>query len=413
MIRIIKVFFLIIIPVFVISYFLFGNNSGSFLRQSRDVQISENLSRQEIAEFLAKNLSWREEDTDSFSSIWSQMQWIAFGNHVASVAQEEFGWSERQKEILLTSTAKFSYLLDDPLSSLYVAGEYSLPTNRKEIALVAGELVSRVEDVYGEELVDFVSENLTMRDLELINEFVERERELLPDLVPLPAQDIVISEEDGNVLLRFSTVYYNQGRGPLELVADQSTAEIRQDIERDVFQRIYHEDGGFRERIAGNFLWHQEHLHYHFEDFAIYDLEVVEVFGEKPDLSGHKMKSTFCIRDVSKVSIDVQNKLEDAKYLICGKELQGISVGWADTYFYNYPDQLLNITDLPSGIYSLTFTINPENRFDEVSTDNNVSKVVLDIDMNAKTVSVVSEEPSRYPEVEHIYPKQDCKNCTL
>src|SRR5690606_35651816 len=101
---------------------------------------------------------------------------------------------------------------------------------------------------------------------------VRGERELLPDLVPLPPRDLVLTETKNGVLLSFSTIYYNQGDGPLELRADPATTDIPGDVERNVFQRIYREDGTYRDRQAGTFLWHAPHLHYHFADFVVYDL---------------------------------------------------------------------------------------------------------------------------------------------
>jgi hypothetical protein len=236
---------------------------------------------------------------------------------------------------------------------------------------------------------------------------MSNETELLPDLIPLPPADLVVEKSDDgeNVYLRFSTIYYNQGRGALELRADPAKADIRADIENDVLQRIYSIDGGFRERVAGTFMWHQEHLHYHYSDFVIYDLEPVEVEGVVPDLSGSKQKSTFCIRDVSRIDVELEYRT-DAKYLICGKKLQGISVGWGDTYFYNYPDQILNITDLPTGIYKLSFDVNPADKFEETTKGNNLSSATFRLDMENLTVEIIEEFPASYPTLEHVYPEQ-------
>jgi hypothetical protein len=254
---------------------------------------------------------------------------------------------------------------------------------------------------------EFNENKLESGAVKIVEELVNRELELLPDLIPLPAKDLVVEKVGSDVLLRFSTIYFNQGRGPLELIGDPRLKGLRQDMTRDVLQRIYREDGSYRERVAGTFLWHQEHLHYHFDDFVTYDLEAVDV-KNPPDLSGVRTKSTFCIRDVSKVdpNYSIENRRKEAKYLICGKEMQGISVGWGDTYFYNYVDQNLNITDLPSGKYRLTFVANPEGVFDEVTRDNNKSSVLMEIDMQKLTVKVLSEEPANLPPVEHIYEEQ-------
>lgn len=138
----------------------------------------------------------------------------------------------------------------------------------------------------------------------------------------------------------------------------------------------------------------------------LYDLEAVKVKGETPDLSGVREKSTFCLRDVSVTNLDLPERPADAAYKICGKELQGISVGWGDTYFFTYPDQLLNITDLPSGTYKLSFIVNPTNRFEELSLDNNTSSVLFEIDMERRTLKVLQEEPKNYPTLEHVYKEQ-------
>src|SRR3989344_8450394 len=158
--------------------------------------------------------------------------------------------------------------------------------------------------------------------------------DLLPDLVPLPPQDVKIQvRDDGAVMLLFSTTYYNQGRGPVELRADPRTKGVRADIERDILQRIYRKDESYREKTVGHFMWHQEHQHYHFADFVTYDLEAVDA-PNHPDLSGVRSKSTFCLRDVSRVEMELPYRAEEAAYWVCYKEIQGVSVGWGDTYFY-------------------------------------------------------------------------------
>ena len=378
------------------------------------VTLSQGLSRQDIASRLEVPLTWDNNEKKSFPIIWAQMQWLAFGSIVAEVVTDRFGWSEREKEIFQTSTVMYVNPTLDPLFPIYVSGDYVLTADHDTVPKVAGLFISKVQDTYNSTstLKQFISENISDEVLENIKLYVEREQELLPDLAPLPPQDLVIEESNGNVYLRFSTIYYNQGRGVLELQADTKTKGIRADVERDVFQVIYHEDGSTREKLAGNFLWHQEHLHYHFADFAIYDLEAVEVDGPVPDLSGVMMKSTFCIRDVSRIDLELENRT-DAKYQICGKEKQGISVGWGDTYFYTYPDQALNVTDLPSGKYKLSFIINPSDRLEQLTKQNNTSSVVIDLNMDEKTFKVISESPAQYPEIEHVYPEQDCEVCTL
>lgn len=226
---------------------------------------------------------------------------------------------------------------------------------------------------------------------------------LLPDLAPLPPKDLLIQKEGEKIFLRFSATYFNQGEGPLEMRADEETRGDRGDIERKVFQRIYDKEGGYKDRESGEFLWHQSHLHYHFTGFAEYELELIEESGENILVEA---KATFCVKDETRVIKDLPNRSAEAKYVICGKEMQGVSVGWGDTYFYDYPDQALEITDLPSGRYRLVFAVNQEDRFEESDKSNNRSYVEIFINMESLSVSVIREEPDNMPEVEHIFRKE-------
>ncbi|MDO8482798.1 MAG: lysyl oxidase family protein [bacterium] len=236
-----------------------------------------------------------------------------------------------------------------------------------------------------------------------------RDDELLPDLVPLPARDLTVKKEKGEegkpekTLLLFSTTYYNQGTGPVELRADPNTKGIRKDIEREVFQRVYLKDGKkYEDLTVGIFMWHQEHLHYHFADFVEYDLEAVDA-PYREELEGSRIKSTFCLRDVSKVDLELANRDKEPRYKICGKEIQGVSVGWGDTYYYDYPAQSLNISDLASGTYRFTQTVNPERKLKESNYGNNVSSVLFRLDAEKGKVEVLEETPASNPAVEHIH----------
>ncbi len=226
---------------------------------------------------------------------------------------------------------------------------------------------------------------------------------LMPDLIPLPPADVKIDKRaDANYLL-FSTTYYNPGRGNFELRADPATKGVRADIERDVVQRVYNKDGSYTDSLVGNFLWHQEHLHYHYADFITYDLSVVDAPTHE-DLEGYLTKSTFCLRDVSKViGMEIENARDEADYKICGKELQGVSVGWGDTYYYDYPGQALNISSLSSGTYKLEFEVNPNRRLQELDFDNNIAWAIFKLDVEAGSVEVLERFPAQTPEIEHVH----------
>jgi hypothetical protein len=294
-------------------------------------------------------------------------------------------------------------------------------------------------------------------------EYALSDRDLLPDLVPLPASELRLGKSGKKTFLYFSTSYYNQGRGALELRGNKEENKIRDmevgvvaskdtgDRDRSVVQRIYRTDGTYRDSPAGIFLWHDTHLHYHFGDFIVYDIKAVKSVEESAQESWEErtgasvaheerdvhysephepdehsaphftQKTTFCLRDVSKVTLhglpargEVGAPADDALYRICYKELQGISVGWADTYFSTYPDQNIDVTDFPDGTYRLRFVVDPDARFDELTRANNESSVLLYINKDTLTVDILGQSPTDTPAIEHVYPVQEgCSNCTL
>ncbi len=378
------------------------------------VTLPEGLNRVTIGETIGKELKWKESDVAAFASTHAQMQWAEYNKIFLDILTTELKWSQEEQEIFLTNSTKYFTAKGlDFYSSIYFPDRYTF-TPTMSMAEIAGLLISRTKEVQGIDAKAFVRSRLSDKDIEIIRKFVQNEYELLPDLTLLPPSDLKISKVDGKVLMVFTTVYYNMGKGPLELIADPKTAGVKRDIERDVLQRIYRPDGSYRDRLAGTFLWHQAHLHYHFADFVVYDLEPVSVTGTVPDLSGVLTKNTFCIRDISRIDLELPYAAEKAGYGICGKEKQGISVGWGDAYFYNYPDQSLDISDLPSGIYRLTFYSNPEDRFDEISKDNNNSSALIDIDIKNLKIKVLESFPANNPKFEHVYPVQEnCSACRL
>ncbi|HYF13375.1 MAG TPA: lysyl oxidase family protein [Candidatus Paceibacterota bacterium] len=238
-----------------------------------------------------------------------------------------------------------------------------------------------------------------------VQEFVDTTdpNDLVPDLVPLPARDLKVQKDDeGKILLYFSTTYYNQGRGPIELRVDDPETDVHRDVNRTVTQRIHQKDGGYRDDPVGTFEWHQEHLHYHFKAFVEFDLQAVDAPNHE-DLAGSRIKSTFCLRDVSRVDLDLPNREEEAQFDSCSKKLQGVSVGWGDTYYWDYPAQNIDVSSLNSGVYRFVTRANPEVRLEEINYENNISSVVFKLDMENLTVEVLEETPRITPEVEHLH----------
>ena len=93
--------------------------------------------------------------------------------------------------------------------------------------------------------------------------------------------------------------------------------------------------------MAGFFVWHQTHNHFHFEDYADYILQSVTAPGASVRTA---TKTTFCIMDTTEIDPQLDGA---AFYTTCGKSVQGMSVGWGDTYGWYLDGQAIDVTGLP------------------------------------------------------------------
>jgi hypothetical protein len=206
-----------------------------------------------------------------------------------------------------------------------------------------------------------------------------------PNLQPLPARDVQIQlSASGQRLLRFSTTSQNVGTGVLELVAGQVTGN---DKTQPVSQRVFMEDGTFQVFSAGLMTYHPEHQHFHFDGYANYFLDPVGDTAGKPGAqrrTGTKM--TFCVMDTDLVDRKLPGAPPRAVYRTCGSQIQGMSVGWADTYGYQLAGQEIDTTNLPDGRYRLTIEIDPYHKLLESNDGDNIS--TLEIELVGNTVSV-------------------------
>lgn len=211
---------------------------------------------------------------------------------------------------------------------------------------------------------------------------------LWPNLKPRPAFNLFLATPStGGKEIRFSVTSYNWGLGPLELIAGETGSQGQ-----NVYQRVYNSDGTHTDYFAGTFVWHPAHNHFHFGDYALYSLAPINAPGGSPK-SGSK--TTFCIMDTTKVNGSLPGAPQQAVYAVCGDKVQGMSVGWGDTYGYHLEGQSINITGNPSGDYCLTIQIDPKGKLCEAdeptdcgsSSDNTASSLVrIDVEHNTVTV---------------------------
>lgn len=236
-------------------------------------------------------------------------------------------------------------------------------------------------------------------------------RELLPDLVSLPARNVKVAtsaylfdldvpslpngcypeeviEQGARRCLRFDQSIANVGDGPFELrYRLDGIAQSQQ-----LTQRLYGSDGSYRDRFADTYEFHPAHAHFHYTNFGQAHLWASNAagqrLGDEPARSGRK--NGFCM-------IDVENtwfaRFGDAARTYAPPDcltpsdldpnttqiamVNGISVGWADVYNWYLADQYIDIDGLTAGHYLLETVADPAGTVLELDDANNEASVLI------------------------------------
>jgi hypothetical protein len=187
-----------------------------------------------------------------------------------------------------------------------------------------------------------------------------------PDLQTLPPYDITIQNDPTthHKLLRFSNAIANLGEGPMELIPQNNAATGT----TDAYQRLYSHDADGNWYVVatvyvGTFVFHPQHNHWHFEDFARYELRNAPRDGSiGGTVLASASKVSFCLEDSLRVNSGLEHFSPSQTYTNCDQvDPQGISIGWADVYGWNLFGQSLDITRIPNGVYWLVSTADPDN----------------------------------------------------
>jgi len=227
--------------------------------------------------------------------------------------------------------------------------------------------------------------------------------ELLPDLVVERPNELYIAGKKVK-RLRVSNTVSNKGNGPLEITGDGSECEIPGVTEaKRTMQRVYNDDleeagslnffwrahdKGWSEQEAGCSRFHLKHNHWHFDNFARYTL-LSERTGKV--VAGSR-KVSFCVIDTGRPHPDLPGSPDDpyypkdpgAPFASCSKtSVDGLSIGWEDTYGASLPGQGLKVTGRRRGRYCLRLETDPEKVpgdggvLEELSENNNTRTVRL------------------------------------
>ncbi len=197
---------------------------------------------------------------------------------------------------------------------------------------------------------------------------------LYPNLKTVKPTDLTFGKKGGHQLLRFSNTVWNAGQGPLDLRGRTVTTSTGKKKTK-VFQRIYDSAGNHKTTKAlGLFVYHPSHNHFHFGDFAEYQLWTREAYerwesmgrDDQERFEEKGTKTTFCVMDTQRWK-NLSNSPGRAVYNACGEKRQGLSVGWADTYGRDLAGQYIDLGTgrLPDGDYVLRSVADPNNRLYE------------------------------------------------
>ena len=190
----------------------------------------------------------------------------------------------------------------------------------------------------------------------------------LPDLIswtPGNRSDIFDYVVRGDEI-RLTSAIANIGEGAMEIRGGAVNGNVQ-----EVSQRIYNDNGTYTDVQAGEFRYHDEHGHIHFEDFAAYRIRSVESDGSVGEVLKTAEKVSFCLIDLANY-----DNSQSSHYHNCG-QIQGISAGWADVYDKGLPGQSIDISGLPDGEYWMEIEIDPLDQLRESNEANNSSFTLI------------------------------------
>jgi Lysyl oxidase len=196
------------------------------------------------------------------------------------------------------------------------------------------------------------------------------------------------AEEGAETCLRFDTLFANVGKGPLEMRFAIPRDPASQ--ARTISQRIYRSDGRFSERPAGEWEFHDAHGHFHYTGFGVSRLWATDAAGARlgPEPVRTADKVSFCIIDTDLEAFGVKGngpRTYQATDCLAPTEsdaendylVQGITPGWADLYDWFLPDQYIEVTGMPDGVYLLETIADPDNTILEANESNNCNSVYV------------------------------------
>lgn len=175
--------------------------------------------------------------------------------------------------------------------------------------------------------------------------------------------------EDGALrCLRFSYGVRNTGLGPMELFTGAGNQ-----LERELFQRIYLAEGGSIERRAGVAKYHKTHAHFH-HDAAI----GLQLFRVENRRTGKLVEAS----DKRTKGFAHRNELmRDWEHFYPTPTMSGFGLlpGWADIYEWDRPGNYIDFGLNPNGYYVVRMWADPVEGIKESNERDNLGYAYLKV----------------------------------
>jgi Lysyl oxidase len=188
-----------------------------------------------------------------------------------------------------------------------------------------------------------------------------------PNLQMVRLHEWHIQNVNGRRLLRFTTIFVNEGPGAFELRGARSS---RRDRTMEIDQVLYRADGSrFRRntdavaKYAGD-----GHDHWHVQGVVTYEAWALT----SPQGARRGAKTGFCFFDTTPWKLSLPHARQSGYYEQewCGTQASmtnrvGVSVGWGDRYPWDFVFQWIDITGLPGGKYRVRATVDIQDYYRE------------------------------------------------
>jgi hypothetical protein len=179
--------------------------------------------------------------------------------------------------------------------------------------------------------------------------------------------------------LRFTSDVGNVGSGPLTLQIPWAAASppSAAAVKCEATQVIVASHGPARRHDAGGCEFHAMHGHFHYLNFVEFSLHKVAPDGTTGRQIAASLKESFCLADDGYFGFATAAPNGPRTYVgqpDCNVPstptatspnawiTMGLTPGWSDIYTWDTPDQYIDISDTPPGIYDIESRANPARK---------------------------------------------------